>query len=173
MTRDDFECVVEDMLFHTRGMSRREQAGAVVNSVLWPELVKAMRERDEARAELEKFKKIAEHRNAAHRAVLLRDIEAALNGNLGPIRNRRDLMLSPPVEWVSSDVAAEIDRRGAAIEKLEAELATFIASNAQLTDEVIALRRERDEARAAIATARQDAIDELVAAIIALKDRTP
>jgi hypothetical protein len=49
MTRDDFECVVEDMLFHTRGMSRREQAGAVVNSVFWPELMKAIRERDEAR----------------------------------------------------------------------------------------------------------------------------
>lgn len=50
MTREEFECVVEDMLFHTQGMSRREQAGAVVNSVLWPELMKAIRERDEARA---------------------------------------------------------------------------------------------------------------------------
>lgn len=27
------------MLFHTRGMSRREQAVALVNSLFWPELV--------------------------------------------------------------------------------------------------------------------------------------
>jgi hypothetical protein len=61
------------------------------------------RQRDEARSDLEKHKTIAEHRNAAHRSVLLRDIEAALNGDLGPIRNRRDLMLLPPVKWVLSE----------------------------------------------------------------------
>jgi hypothetical protein len=67
------------------------------------EFERLRRERDEARSDLEKHKTIAEHRNAVHRSVLLRDIEAALNGDLGPIRNRRDLMLLPPVKWVLSE----------------------------------------------------------------------
>jgi hypothetical protein len=59
MTRDELECVVEDMLLHTRGMSRREQAGAVVNSVFWPELMKVIRERDEARRERDEARALA------------------------------------------------------------------------------------------------------------------
>lgn len=41
MTRDQLTDEAEDMLFHTRGMSRREQAVALVNTLFWPELAEA------------------------------------------------------------------------------------------------------------------------------------
>lgn len=56
MTRDQLTDEAEDMLFHTRGMSRREQAVALVNTLFWPELAEARAKAlDEAATIADKF----------------------------------------------------------------------------------------------------------------------
>ncbi len=61
---------------------------------------------DAAEAELEKERRIVARREETRRKALLRDIDAALAGDLKPLRLRRDLMLAPPVEIVASNALA-------------------------------------------------------------------
>ena len=72
--------------------------------VVEPGAIEALRARAEAaEAELEKERRIVARREETRRKALLRDIDAALAGDLKPLRLRRDLMLAPPVEIVASN----------------------------------------------------------------------
>lgn len=54
-----------------------------------------------------------------------------------------------------AEMAVEMDRRGNVIEKLEADLATFIASNGGLTNEVLSLRDQLSRSQEFLRQARE------------------